>query len=43
MRYFQRQLLESGMKLRAFDMGEVVDVDHVSDIAKAELIAAKRV
>ena len=39
MRYFQRQLLESGMRLKAFDMGQVVDVDHVSDIAKAERIA----
>ena len=39
MRYFQRQLLESGMSLKAFDMGQVVDVDHVSDIAKAERIA----
>ena len=39
MRYFQRQLLESGMCLKAFDMGQVVDVDHVSDIAKAEWIA----
>ena len=39
MRYFQRQLLESGMRLKAFDMGHVVDVDHVSDIAKAERIA----
>ena len=39
MRYFQRQLLETGMRLKAFDMGQVVDVDHVSDIAKAESIA----
>ena len=39
MRYFQRQLLESGMSLKAFDMGQVVDVDHVSDIVKAERIA----
>lgn len=40
MRYFQRQLLASGMRLKAFDMGQVVDVDHVSDIAKAEQIAS---
>ena len=39
MRYFQRCLLESGLRLKAFDMGQVVDVDHVSDIAKAEKIA----
>ena len=40
MRYFQRQLLERGLHLKAFDMGRVIDVDHVSDIAKANQIAA---
>ena len=39
MRYFQRQLLEAGFKLKAFDMGQVVDVDHVSDVARAQQIA----
>lgn len=39
MRYFQRRLLESGMKLKAFDMGRVIDVDHVSDIEQAEKLA----
>ncbi|MBO7111942.1 MAG: NTP transferase domain-containing protein [Bacteroidaceae bacterium] len=39
MRYFQRQLLEAGFKLKAFDMGQVVDVDHVSDVARAQEIA----
>ena len=39
MRYFQRQLLEAGMQLKAFDMGQVVDVDHVSDVARAQGIA----
>ncbi|MCQ2068155.1 MAG: NTP transferase domain-containing protein [Bacteroidaceae bacterium] len=39
MRYFQRQLLESGMRLKAFDMGQVVDVDHVSDVHRAQEIA----
>lgn len=39
MRYFQRQLLEAGMRLKAFDMGQVVDVDHVSDVARAQGIA----
>lgn len=42
MRYFQRQLLVSGLRLKAFDMGQVVDVDHVSDIAKAEQIAVRQ-
>ena len=39
MRYFQRQLLEAGMRLKAFDMGQVVDVDHISDVARAQEIA----
>ena len=39
MRYFQRQLLEAGMRLKVFDMGQVVDVDHVSDVARAQEIA----
>ena len=39
MRYFQRQLIEAGMQLKAFDMGKVVDVDHVSDVARAQEIA----
>ena len=39
MRYFQRQLLETGMQLKAFDMGQVVDVDHVSDVTRAQEIA----
>ncbi len=42
MRYFQRRLLESGLRLKAFDMGQVVDVDHVSDVAKACQIASEQ-
>jgi NDP-sugar pyrophosphorylase family protein len=42
MRYFQRRLLESGLRLKAFDMGQVVDVDHVSDIEKAQMIALQQ-
>lgn len=41
MRYFHRQLLDSGMRLKAYDMGQVVDLDHVSDIIKAEKIAER--
>ena len=41
MRYFQRQLLDSGMRLKTYDMGQVVDLDHVSDIIKAEKIAER--
>ena len=39
MRYFQRRLLEAGMRLKAFDMGPVVDVDHLGDVARAEEVA----
>ena len=42
MRWFQRQLLEAGMRLKAFDLGQVVDVDHVSDIEKARKIALEQ-
>lgn len=41
MRYFQRRLLEEGMRLKAFDMGRVIDVDHVGDIEKAGEIAGE--
>lgn len=36
MRAFQRQLVADGMALRAYDLGKVIDIDHVEDIAKAE-------
>lgn len=36
MRNFQRALVESGLHLEAFPMGKIIDVDHQSDIAKAE-------
>lgn len=36
MRNFQRALVAGGQKLRAFDMGKIIDVDHAGDIAKAE-------
>ena len=39
MRFFQRRLLEAGLRLKAFDMGQVVDVDHVSDVDRAQEIA----
>ena len=41
MRYFQRQLLQAGMQLQAFDMEQVVDVDHADDVAKAQQIASE--
>lgn len=36
MRNFQRALVAAGMRLKAYDMGKIIDVDHASDIAKAE-------
>lgn len=36
MRNYQRALVEAGMNLVALDLGKVVDVDHVGDIATAQ-------
>jgi NDP-sugar pyrophosphorylase family protein len=36
MRNFQRQLLADGFKLKAFPFEQIVDIDHASDIEKAE-------
>lgn len=35
MRNFQRRLVEEGLRLDAFDMGKVFDIDHLSDLEKA--------
>ena len=35
LRNFQRALVDNGLRVEAFNMGSVVDVDHLSDIAKA--------
>lgn len=37
MRNFQRQLVMSGMVLKAYPFSKIVDVDHAGDIEKAEL------
>ena len=42
MRNFQRRLVESGMKLRAFPLGKIIDIDHAEDIIKAEKFIAER-
>lgn len=39
MRNYQRALVEAGLKLHAYPFGKVIDIDHKSDIAKAEEIA----
>lgn len=36
MRNFQRALVESGLSLTAFPFSKVIDVDHISDVRKAE-------
>lgn len=35
MRNFQRSLISSGLKLKAYNLGKVIDVDHLPDIEKA--------
>lgn len=42
MRNFQRRLVESGMKLKAFPLGKIIDIDHAEDIIKAEEFIAER-
>ena len=36
MRNFQRALIENGLRLKAFPIDKIVDVDHAGDIATAE-------
>ncbi len=36
MRNYQRGLVAAGLRLKACDMGKIIDVDHAGDIAKAE-------
>lgn len=38
MRDFQRQLISHGLHLKAFPFKKIIDVDHVDDIKKAELL-----
>lgn len=40
MRNYQRALVDAGLRLKGFDMGKVVDVDHAGDIAGAEAFLA---
>lgn len=43
MRDFQRELVAVGSRLRAFDLGKVVDVDHAVDIETARKFLGKQV
>lgn len=36
MRNFQRALVDAGLRLKAYPMGKILDVDHSGDIEKAE-------
>jgi len=37
MRNFQRTLVDSGLKIKGYEMGKILDVDHAEDIRKAEV------
>lgn len=41
MRNFQRQLVNDGLRLRAYPFPKIVDVDHAEDIKKAETFLAE--
>lgn len=36
MRNFQRELIKGGLHIKAYPMGKIIDVDHISDIERAE-------
>ena len=38
MRNFQRALLADGLRLKAWPFSKVLDIDHISDIAKAQAL-----
>ena len=42
MRNFQRQLVKEGLRLEAYPFSKILDVDHASDIEKAETFIAAR-
>lgn len=41
MRNYQRALVAEGLKLQAYPFGKVIDIDHKTDIEKAEKIASR--
>lgn len=44
MRNFQALMVQEGLKLKIFNMGDVIDIDHISDIPKGEsLIESKKI
>lgn len=41
MRNYQRALVEAGLKLKAWPMGKIIDIDHAADIKTAESMLAR--
>ena len=39
MRNFQRALVGDGLRLKAFDIGQAIDVDHAGDLETARRLA----
>lgn len=42
MRNFQRQMITDGLRLKAFPFGKIIDIDHASDIEKAEKLIQEK-
>lgn len=42
MRSFQRALIADGLKLKAYPMAKIIDIDHASDIQKAEQFISEK-
>ena len=42
MRHFQRQLIADGMRLKACSFEKIIDIDHASDIEKAEKFISEK-
>ena len=42
MRNYQRALVGAGLRLKGYDMGKIIDVDHAGDIRKAEAFISEK-
>ena len=42
LRNYQRQLVENGLKIKAWPFSKIIDVDHQEDILKAELFLTNK-
>jgi len=43
MRNYQRRLISEGLNLKAYPFSKIIDIDHASDISKAEAFLLKKV